>query len=159
MGKLVVAGGRTEVSGNGVVVGLGALVLLVVGMVFSFATGAVETLGYESRGIGGNGLTSTKSGYSLGLKTFYFAKHQKFFAEYDSVIQRGSLIVHLYKLGSLPTSDTPYYRKISQSGKGTITFPIQQSGWYRMSFSGSVLGAEPSAGSYDLSYQILWGIR
>jgi hypothetical protein len=159
MGKLVVAGGRTEVSGNGVVVGLGALVLLVVGMVFSFATGAVETLGYESRGIGGNGLTSTKSGYSLGLKTFYFAKHQKFFAEYDSVIQRGSLIVHLYKLGSLPTSDTPYYRKISQSGKGTITFPIQQSGWYRMSFSGSVLGAEPSAGSYDLSYQIRWGIR
>ncbi len=159
MGNVVIAGGRTEISGKVVFGGLSVALVVVVGMALAFAIGTMETLGYESRGISGNGLTSTKSGYSLGIKTFYFAKGQEYFAEYDSVIQKGSLVVHLHKLGSMPTNDTPYYRKISQSGKGTVRFPIQESGWYRMSFSGSVLGSKHGAGSYDLSYEIRWGIR
>ncbi len=159
MGSVVVSDGRAEISGKVVVGGLGALLVLVVGMAVVFSVGIVETLGYESRGLGGNGLASTKSGYSFGLKTFYFTKGQNFFAEYDSAIRKGSLNVHLYKLGSMPTNDTPYYRKISESGNGTINFPIQESGLYRVNFNGSVLSSKHGAGSYDLSYEIRWGIR
>ena len=159
MGNVGIADGRTEISGKAVVGGLGVLLVVVIGMALAFAVGVVETLGYESRVVSGNGLTSTKSGYSLGLKTFYFTKGQEYYVMYDSVIQKGALIVHLYKMGSMPTSDTPYHRKISESGKGTVRFPIQESGWYGMSFSGSVLGAKHGAGRYDLSYQIRWGIR
>ncbi len=159
MGNVSIVDGRTEISGKAVVGGLGVLLVGVVGMVLAFATGMVETLGYESRGVSGNGLASTKSGYSLGMKTFYFTKGQEYFVTYDVVIQQGRLIVHLYKLGSMPTSDTPYHRQISQGGKGTLRFPIQESGWYRMSFSGSVLGDKPGTGKYDLSYRIRWGIR
>ncbi|GJL59072.1 MAG: hypothetical protein NPIRA03_19290 [Nitrospirales bacterium] len=150
---------QNQISGKVVVGGFGVLFMLVVGMVLALATGIMETLGYESRNINGNGLTNTQSGYSWGLNTFYFVKGQDFFAEYETVILKGSLVVHLYKIGTMPSSETPYHRKISQSGKGTVKFPIQESGLYRMSFSGSVLGAQQDSDGYDLSYHIRWGIR
>jgi hypothetical protein len=59
----------------------------------------------------------------------------------------------------MPSSDTPYHRLISESEKGTVTFPIQESGLYRISFDGTVLGAERNGSGYDLSYHIRWGIR
>ena len=155
----MVNGGRTQLSAKTVIGGLGVLVVFVVGGVMAFAVGLVETLGYESQGISGTGLMSTKSGYSLGLNTCYFTKGKHFFAEYDGDIRNGALIVHLYKIGSMPTSDTPYYRVISQSGKGTVTFLIQESGLYRINFNGSVLGAQPGTGQYDLSYRMCWGVR
>lgn len=159
MKSIVVEKWRTEFSGNIVVGGLGTVLILVAGLMVAFATGVVETLGYESSHVSGNGLTSTRAGYSLGLNTFYSDKGRKFFAEYETVIQQGSLVVHLYKVGSLPAGDTPYHEKISQSGKGTVKFPIQENGLYRISFSGSVLGASRNGDSYDLSYDIRWGIR
>lgn len=107
----------------------------------------------------GNGLTSMKSGYSLGINTFYFFKGQEFFADYEADIRKGALIVHLYKFGSTPTSDSPYFHKINQSGKGTVQISIRESGLYRMNVSGSVLGAKSGTGRYDLSYQMRWGIR
>lgn len=108
MRTIVVEKGRTEFSGKVVVGGLGVSLVLVAGMVLAFATGMVETLGYESRNISGNGFTSTRLDHSFGLKTFFFAKGQNFFAEYETVIQKGSLIVHLYKIGlcRLPTRRT-----------------------------------------------------
>jgi len=151
--------GRTKISGKIVVGGLGTFLVLVTIMVLAFATGMLETLGYESRGITSNGFTSSRSGYSWGLKTFYFAKGQDFFAEYETEIQKGSLVVHLYKIGSMPSSETPYHRMISESGKGTVKFPIQATGLYRISFDGTVLGTQRNAGGYDLSYHIRWGIR
>jgi hypothetical protein len=159
MRTIVAEKGRIEFSGKIVVGGLGVSLVLVAGMVLAFATGMVETLGYESRDISGTGLTSTRMGHSFGLKTFYFIKGQEFFAEYETDIQKGSLTVHLYKIGSMPSSKTPYHRLISQSGKGTVVFPIQESGLYRMSFRGTVLGVQRNTGGYDLSYQIRWGIR
>jgi len=159
MGTVVVESGRRKISGKIVVGGLGVIVVLVTGVILAFATGVIETLGYESRDLGGNGLTSIRSGSSWGLKTFYFAKGQDFFAEYETVIHKGSLVVHLYKIGSMPSSETPYHRMISQSGKGTVKFPIQESGLYRISFDGTLLGTQRNAGGYDLSYHIRWGIR
>ena len=159
MGNVVVEGGRISISGKVVAGGLGVLLVLVAAGMLSLATGLVETLGYESRNISGTGFTSTRSGYSLGLKTLYFAKGQNFFAEYETVIEKGSLVVHLYKIGSMPSSDTPYHRMISESGKGRVNFPIQESGLYRISFSGTVLGAQRNTSGYDLSYHIRWGIR
>ena len=159
MGSVVVEERRIAISGKVMVGGLGVLLTLVSGMVLAFATGLVETLGYESRTISGTGLTNTRSGYSLGLKTLYFEKGQDFFAEYETVIEKGSLVVHLYKIGSMPSSDTPYHRMISKSGKGTVEFPIQERGLYRISFSGTVLDAHRNTGGYDLSYHIRWGIR
>ena len=159
MGTVVTERGQTAISGKVVVGGLGVFALLMTGAILAFATGVVETLGYESRHISGNGLTSTRSGSSWGLKTFYFAKGQDFFAEYEASIQKGSLVVHLYKIGSMPSSETPYHRMISETGKGTVKLPIQESGLYRISFDGTVLGTQRNAGGYDLSYHIRWGIR
>ena len=159
MGSIVVNGGRTQIAGKSVVGGLGVLGALVVGVAMAYSVGLLETLGYESRSLNGNGLTSTKSGYSFGLQTWYFTKGQRFFAEYDGDIRSGALIVHLYKFGSMPTADTPYYRTIDHNGTGTVTFPIQESGLYRITFSGSVLGAQPGIGQYDLTYQMRWGVR
>lgn len=151
--------GRTKISAKAAAGGLGIFLILVTGMVLAFATGLVETLGYESRTISGNGLMSSRSGYSLGLKTYYFGKGRKFFAEYETDIQQGSLVVHLYKIGSMPSGETPYHQRISQSEKGTVVFPIQESGLYRISFRGTVLGGQRNPGGYDLSYHIHWGIR
>lgn len=159
MGTVVITSRPREISGKVVVGGFGVFLALMTVMVLAFATGMIETLGFESRDIDGNGLTSTGSGYSLGLKTFYFAKGQDFYAEYETSIQKGSLVVHLYKIGSMPSSETPYHRMISQSGKGTVKFHIQEGGLYRMSFSGTVLSTQQDAGGYDLSYHIRWGIR
>lgn len=150
---------QNQISGKVLVGGFGVLCMLVVGMLLALTTGLIETLGYESRSINGTGLTNTRSGYSWGLTTFYFEKGQEFFAEYETVIHKGSLVIHLYKIGTVPSGDTPYHTMVSQSGKGTIKFPIQESGLYRMSFSGSVLGAKQHSGGYDMSYQIRWGIR
>jgi hypothetical protein len=159
MGTIVVKSGRKEISGKVVVGGFGVFLVLMAAMVAVFATGMVETLGYESRDLSGNGPTSTRSGYSWGLKTFYFTTGQDFFTEYETVIHKGSFVIHLYKIGSMPSSETPYHRMISQSGKGTVKFPIQESGLYRISFRGTVLGQQRNAGGYDLSYHIRWGIR
>ncbi|MCB0384875.1 MAG: hypothetical protein KDD43_05735 [Bdellovibrionales bacterium] len=150
---------QNQISGKVVVGGFGVLFMVVVGIVLALATGIMETLGYESRNINGNGLTNTQSGYSWGLNTFYFAKGQDFFAEYETVIHKGSLVIHLYEIGTAPSGDTPYHKVVSQSGRGTIKFPIQESGLYHISFSGSVLGEKQGDWSYDLSYQIRWGIR
>lgn len=48
---MVLKGGRTEVSGNGVLVGLTILAIMVGGLAVGLGTGMVETLGYESRGL------------------------------------------------------------------------------------------------------------
>ena len=150
---------QSQISGKVVIGGLGVLFTLVVGMVLAWTTGIMDTLGYESRTINGNGLTNTQSGYSWGFNTFYFVKGQDFFAEYETLIHKGSLVIHLYKVGTAPSGDTPYHRMISQSERGTIKFPIHESGLYRISFSGSVLGGARNDWGYDLSYQIRWGIR
>jgi hypothetical protein len=105
MRTIVAEKGRIEFSGKIVVGGLGVSLVLVAGMVLAFATGMVETLGYESRDISGTGLTSTRMGHSFGLKTFYFIKGQEFFAEYETDIQKGSLTVHsMHKYWTLPTT-------------------------------------------------------
>lgn len=148
-----------EIFGKVVVGGLGTLLIIVAGLMVAFATGFLETLGYESRHVSGNGLTSTRSGYSLGLNTFYSDKGRKFFAEYEVVIQQGSLGIILYKVGSLSSSDTPLHEIISQSAKGTVKFPIQENGLYRISFRGSILGTQKNGDGYDMSYDIRWGIR
>jgi hypothetical protein len=155
----VVEDGRREMPGKVVVGGLGVFVVLVTVAILVFCSGVVETLGDESRDISGNGFTSTRSGYSWGLNTFYFGKGQEFFAEYETVIHQGSLVIHLYKIGSMPSSETPYHRMISQSGKDTVKFLILESGLYRILFDGTVLGRQREADSYNLSYHIRWGIR
>lgn len=159
MRTIVTEKGRIEFSGKTAVGGLGVSLVLVAGMVLAFATGMVETLGYESRDISGTGLTSTRMGHSLGLKTFYFVKGQEFFAEYETDIQKGSLTVFLHKYWTLPNTKSPYHQSITHSGKGTVTFPIQESGLYSIGFRGKMLGAKGYGKSYDLSYQIRWGIR
>lgn len=159
MAAMLLESGQTESSGKVLVGGLGTLLMVVAGLMVGFATGILETLGYESRHVSGNGFTSTRSGYSLGFNTFYSDKGRKFFAEYETAIQQGFLVVHLYKVGSLPSRDTPLHEIIFRSGKGTVKFPIQESGLYRISVSGSILGAQPNGVDYDLSYDIRWGIR
>jgi hypothetical protein len=159
MGSFVIEKGQTGIPGKVVVGGLGTLFMVVAGLMMGFATGALETLGYESRHVSGNGFTSTQSGYFVGLNTFYADKGRKFFAEYETAIQQGSLVVHLYKVGSLPSNDPPHHKILSESGKGTVKFPIQESGLYRISYSGSVLGEQRIGDNYDLAYSIRWGIQ
>jgi hypothetical protein len=159
MGRAVLVGGAIKLPPKYAAVGFGVLAVLMAGVMMAFATGQVQTLGYESRSLSGDGFTSLKAGHSLGIKTFFFFKNQDFFADYDADIRKGALSIHLVKFGRLPSGNSPYFRKIGESGKGTVTFPIQESGLYHIGFRGSVLGASSRTGSYDLSYQIRWGIR
>jgi hypothetical protein len=159
VGRTVLVGGAIKLPPKYAAVGFGVLAVFMVGVMMAFATGQVQTLGYESRSLSGDGLTSMKAGHSLGLKTFYFFKNQEFFADYDTDIRKGALTIHLVQFGRLPSGNSPYHQKIRQSEKGTVRFRIQESGLYHIGFRGSVLGGQSRTGSYDLSYQIRWGIR
>ncbi len=159
MSRAVLVGGALKLPPKYAAVGFGVLAVLVVGVMMAFATGQVQTLGYESRSLSGDGFTSMKAGHSLGVKTFYFFKNQEFFADYDADIRKGALTVHLVQFGRLPSGHSPYYQKIGESGKGTVRFLVQESGLYHIGFRGSVIGGQSRTGSYDLSYQIRWGIR
>ena len=44
------------------------------------------------------------------------------------------MAVHLHEFWTLPTTDSPNYKNMTQSGKGTVTLPIQESGLYRIGF-------------------------
>ena len=124
----------------------------------ALGTGAIQTLGYESRSKKFHGFSSTGNGYALGFKQFYYRAGQEFFAKYDVDIRTGALDIRLRK--SWAPMDGPAFREtILEDGQGEVTFRIPESGFYTARFEGSVLGADRSASGYDLSYTVTWGAR
>ncbi len=128
-------------------------------LVAAFGTGAVETLGYESRTRTFGNFSGTKSGYALGFKQFYYRAGQEFFAEYDADIRTGALDIRLMKSWT-PIDRAPNFEEtILEDGQGEVRFRIPESGFYTATFEGSVLGADHSTSGYDVSYTVRWGAR
>lgn len=125
----------------------------------AFGTGAVETFGYESKTRTYRNFSGTDSGYALGFKQFYYRAGQEFFARYDADIRTGALKIRLMKSWT-PIDQAPHFREtILEDGQGEVSFRIPESGFYTAYFEGSVLGADPSTGGYDVSYTVTWGAR
>ncbi len=141
----------------------GPLVLVVVVVLFgagvAYATGLIQTLGYESRHVTFHGLASgTSSGGGFGLKDMLFFEGQTFFADYEAEVNEGS-----FRIGILdtfgPIGDKPHFvESIDGSGSGEVTYVIPKTGIYSLYFEGSVLGAA-QGGGYDVAYNVRWGAR
>ena len=133
--------------------------LLLLGVPTGYQAGMLETLGYESKSIKGGGFTSTQSGSSLGLKTMYFFKGQTVFVDYEVEVTAGSLWIKFYSLTSMLDADAWLRHKVESTKKGTATFVVEESGWYRLDWEGSVLGKSPAGSGYDIDYTLIWGVR
>ena len=132
---------------------------LLLGVPIGYQAGMLETLGYESKSIKGGGFTSTQSGSSLGLKTMYFFKGQTVFVDYEAEVKAGSLWIKFYGLTSMLDADTWLRHKVESTKKGTATFVVEESGWYRLDWEGTVLGESPAGSGYDIDYTLTWGVR
>ncbi len=132
---------------------------LLLGVPLGYQTGMLETLGYESRTIQGGGFTSTRSGISLGLTTMYFFKGQTVFVDYEAEVKAGSLWIKFYNLTSMLDADAWLRHKVESTEKGTAIFAVEESGWYRLDWDGTVLGKSPAGSGYDIDYTLNWGVR
>ena len=132
--------------------------LLLLGVPLGYQTGMFETLGYESKSIQGGGFTSNQTGLSLGLKTMYFFKGQTVFVDYDAEVNAGSLRISFYNLASMLDADAWLRHKVESTEKSTASFTVEESGWYRLDWDGSVLGNSPAGSGYDIDYTLTWGM-
>ena len=132
---------------------------LVIGVPLGYQTGMFETLGYESRTIEGGGFSSTQSGYSLGLKTMYFFKGQTVFVDYDAKVNAGSLWIRFFNLKLMLDADSWIWHRVESTGKGRATFAVEKSGWYQLTWEGTVLGKSPAGSGYDIDYTLTWGVH
>ena len=133
--------------------------LLLLGVPLGYQTGMIETLGYESKSIKGGGFTSTQSGISLGVTTMYFFKGQTVFVDYEAEVKAGSLWIKFYNLTSMLDTDAWLRHKVESTEKGTAIFAVEESGWYRLDWDGTVLGKSPAGSGYDIDYTLTWGVR
>ncbi len=133
--------------------------LLLIGVPLGYQTGMFETLGYESKSIKGGGFTSTQSGVSLGVTTMYFFKGQTVFVDYDAEVNAGSLWIKFYNVASMLDADAWLRHKVESTGTGTASFAVEESGWYRLDWDGTVLGKSPAGSGYDIDYTLTWGMR
>ncbi len=133
--------------------------VLLLGVPLGYQIGIFETLGYESKTIKGGGFTSTKSGMSLGVTTMYFFKGQTVFVDYEAEVKAGSLWIKFYNLTSMLDADAWLRHKVESTEKGTAIFPVEESGWYRLDWDGTVLGKSPAGSGYDIDYTLTWGVR
>ena len=128
-------------------------------MVLGYATGLLETLGYESQTLDGRGLGRSGSGLSLGVKTVYLRAGSAFFVDYDAHVDAGALYVALLKCWAPGEDKTLFHHHVKETSSGQFVVPITQSGWYSAIIDGSVLGNSPPGSGYHLSYTVRWGVR
>jgi hypothetical protein len=128
-------------------------------IVLGYASGVLQTLGYESQSVSFHRLRSSESGYSVGPKTVYLRRGSSFFVDYDAHVSTGALHVALYKVWAPGEEKMRLSHHVKETGGGQLVVPISESGWYRAIFGGSVLGNSPAGSGYDLSYTVRWGVR
>ena len=132
-----------------------ALLFIVIG----YQTGTFQTLGYESKTKHGGGFTSSASGYTLGTKTMYFFKGQEVFADYDVDVTAGSLLIRMHNYSGVMNSDTHFRHRVAGDAQGRVNFVVEEDGFYRFVFEGSVLGNSPPGSGYDINYTVTWGMH
>jgi hypothetical protein len=128
-------------------------------VVLGYATGLLETLGYESKSLDGRGLGRTENGLSAGVKTFYLRAGSAFFVDYDVHVDTGALTVALFKCWAPGEDKALFHHHVKETSSGQLVVPIPESGWYTAFFNGSVLGNSPPGSGYHLSYTVRWGMR
>ena len=132
-----------------------ALLFIVIG----YQTGTFQTLGYESKTKQGGGFTSSASGYTLGTKTMYFFKGQEVFADYDVDVTSGSLVIRMHNYSGVMNPDAHFRHRVAGDSRGRVNFVVEEDGFYRLFFEGSVLGNSPAGSGYDINYTVTWGMR
>jgi hypothetical protein len=135
------------------------LLIVCAAIVLGYATGLLETLGYESQHVTYGQLTSSESGWSMGLNTFYVRAGSAFFVDYDAQVSAGSLAIFLFKCWAPGEDKTVLNHHVKETSSGQLVVPITQSGWYTAVFDGSVLGDSPPGSGYDVTYTLRWGLR
>ena len=132
-----------------------ALLFVVIG----YQTGNFHTLGYESKTKRGGGFTSSASGYTLGTKTMYFFKGQEVYADYDVDVTAGSLLIRLHNYSGVMNPDMHFRHRVAGDAQGRVNFAVEEDGFYRLVFEGSVLGNSPPGSGYDIDYTVTWGMH
>jgi hypothetical protein len=127
--------------------------------VLGYATGVLQTLGYESQAVSFQHLSRSESGLSVGLKTIYLRQGSSFFVDYDAQVNTGALYVALYKAWAPGEDKMRLSHYVKETSSGQLVVPITESGWYSAIFDGSVLGNSPAGSGYNLSYTVRWGVR
>src|SRR6185295_14021818 len=140
--------GETAISRRSIIAFVAIACLAVV---LGYATGLLETLGYESKTIDGRGFGRSASGLSLGVKTVYLRAGSAFLVDYDAHVDTGALYVALLKCWAPGEDKTLFHHHVKETSSGQLVVPINQSGWYTAIFDGSVLGNSPPGTGYDLS--------
>lgn len=110
----------------------------------SFGAGNIAIVGENYRGV------------DLGLDDFVFFRGQEVVIEYDADVRAGSLWFHVFQpWDGLLGDGATYY--VSESGKGTWTVPVRETGIYHITIEGSPLNGKGSG--WDLTYDVRWGAR
>lgn len=141
----------------------GPIALLVVAALIlagsAYASGLINTLGFESRNVTFSGFASgTKSGGGFGLKHMVFFEGQTFFAEYDTEVREGSLRIGILETFG-PIGNKPHFvEAIETSESGEVSYRIPKTSIYSIYFNGSVLG-KGDGKRYDVTYTVRWGAR
>jgi hypothetical protein len=130
-----------------------------IGIILGYATGVLQTLGYESQSVSFGGLSRTESGLSVGLKTVYLRQGGSFFVDFDAQVNTGALYIALFKVWAPGEDKTRFSHHVKETSSGQLVTPITESGWYNVVFDGSVLGNSPAGSGYNLSYTVRWGVR
>ena len=129
-----------------------------------YAVGVFPWLGYEtvtrsSLGSGPNHFIigeNRAGGFSLGPRTFLFARGQTIVVSYDAEIRRGCLWMHVWNMFDHAKAEH-VSQCVTKSGPGEWTVPVNQTGLYRIFIDASpIKGNRPG---WDLSYSVWWGAR
>jgi len=125
--------------------GIVAFALLFVAWLAAYATGAYPWLGYASL---------VRRSTSAGFLTV--AGEERMGTEFgpDAEIRAGSLAFHVFQPldGNLGDGVQHF---VDRSGKGRVTMPVKETGWYHVSIEPSV--ARGAGKGWDLSYTVQWG--
>ena len=136
-----------------------AIFAVLIGIVIGYQTGTFQTLGYESKTKRGGGFTSSASGYTFGTKTMYFFKGQEVFADYDVDVTSGSLVIRMHSYSGVLNPDSHFRHRVAGDSQGSVNFVVEEDGFHRLYFEGSVLGNSPPGSGYDIDYTVTWGMR
>ena len=94
---------------------------------------------------------NNKAGLTLGITKLPLMRGQKLYVNYDVDIKTGSLQIWLYRPGFYGSG---HRVRISQSGKGKVTFPVKVTGLYKLQLRG---WSDNKGRGWDLSYTATWG--
>lgn len=128
-------------------------------VIAAYASGLVETLGYERRTATGIVGGMSTVGYDFGLEVFPLAPGQEVWFDYDATIADGGLAISFSNYAALPaavvTGPQFEFHSLGESGKGRFVFRAEHWGLYHVN-------VRPTCGlriDCSVEYAVSWGLR